>query len=319
MHGDCCMTRCAATFRRRCWREQTRSVPKHNELWRIWSRMPEFEKAFEALESNSEALSETIEKNVDEAQEAAFDLVAQAAWILAGFAMALMISGVAKAIITMRTVASLRHKVEEVAGGVSHVAGIAADIASSSRQVVAAAYYQAGSLEQTTHASQRINELAKSNSALRSHAVGTVTVLQQRILEADQQLADMVTAIRGIDGSSKEISKIIQIIESIASQTNLLALNAAVEAARAGSADAGFAVVSDVMFAHRCADAATNASGLIEESIRRTHQSAEQVTRVAATMPKVIENAAEVRRMVETVSLGSGEQSAGDAEVAALI
>ena len=218
-------------------------------------------------------------------------------------------------------VATLRAKVEEVAGGVSHVVGIAADFAASSQQVATAAGDQASSLEQTTRASQRINELARSNSTLSSNAASTVTSVQERIVEADGQLEDMVRAIRGIEGSSKEISKIIQIIESIAFQTNLLALNAAVEAARAGSAGAGFAVVADEVraLAQRCADAAKNTSGLIEESILRTHEGAARVTQVAAAMHSVTGDAAEVHRLVDKVSSGSADQSVGVEQVAALI
>lgn len=286
-----------------------------------WSRMPEFQRRFEALEEKNGALSEQIEKSAHDAQEAAFGLVAQAAWILGGFAVALVISGVATGIIMTRMVAALRVKVEEVAGGVSHVAGIAADIAASSQQVAAAAGDQASSLEKTTRASQRINELARSNSALNSNAASTVTSVQERIVEADGQLEDMVRAILGIEGASKEISKIIQIIESIAFQTNLLALNAAVEAARAGSAGAGFAVVADEVraLAQRCADAAKNTSGLIEDSIQRTHEGAARVTRLASAMHAVTGDAGEVRRLVDSVSSGSADQSAGVEQVAALI
>lgn len=66
------------------------------------------------------------------------------------------------------------------------------------------------------------------------------------------------------------MSRIIELIDGIASQTNLLALNAAIEAARAGEAGKGFAVVAEQVkvLAQQTSDSAKETALLIGQSLK---------------------------------------------------
>jgi methyl-accepting chemotaxis protein len=81
----------------------------------------------------------------------------------------------------------------------------------------------------------------------------------------------MVDKMKEIDASSNKIARIIKVINGIAFQTNILALNAAFWRRRAPEKRGlGFAVLADEVrnLAQRCAQAARDTAGLIEESIK---------------------------------------------------
>lgn len=113
--------------------------------------------------------------------------------------------------------------------------------------------------------SNQVQQNANNASSARSKAI----IAGENIIESNQKMQEMISAMGDISNKSTQIGKIIKKIDDIAFQTNILALNAAVEAARAGDAGKGFAVVADEVrnLASKCAEAAKDTTVLIEESI----------------------------------------------------
>jgi methyl-accepting chemotaxis protein len=207
----------------------------------------------------------------------------------------------------------LRNIIIELAEASAQIVSAAGQVASSSQSLAQGASEQAATIEETSSASVEINSMARRNTESSHAAAEAVTRSQEGFEKTNHSLAEMVSAMEGINTSSQKISKIIKVIDEIAFQTNILALNAAVEAARAGEAGMGFAVVADEVrnLAQRCAQAAKDTADLIEDSIQRSDGGRVKVDHVAMSIYAITAEASKVKVLVEEINLGSVEQTSG--------
>ena len=195
---------------------------------------------------------------------------------------------------------------------------VAADVEAGSEQIASGsvalsqgATEQASTLEELSSSiyalSTRMNNQARKAEDIENY-FGEVS---EKISDENQQMGEMLLAMKEIEEKSNQVERIIKAIDDIAFQTNILALNAAIEAARAGVYGKGFAVVADEVrnLAGKSADAAAETSVLIESTIHAVNKGVNIVDHAAKTLGDVMDGSEKSKEMVSDIA-GSMEADA---------
>jgi len=180
---------------------------------------------------------------------------------------------------------------------------------------------QAAALEEISSTMSEISERSRINAENAQQVDGRSSEAFNLASTGMKEMRQMVDAMSEISVSSKEISRIIKVIDDIAFQTNLLALNAAVEAARAGKFGKGFAVVADEVrsLAGRSAKAAKETTELMEESTSKINNGANIATKTSESFTNIMDRISEVKELSGDISSSIGQQSAGMQEINAAL
>ncbi|MGE7793909.1 methyl-accepting chemotaxis protein [Lysinibacillus fusiformis] len=130
------------------------------------------------------------------------------------------------------------HTMIEIASGTDELASHTTDVATSMNDFAGKVTSVHQSNKDVQHYSQDVMALTKEGRDLMSSSTKQMGAIQHIVKDAVEQ-------VDGLSKQTQEISKLVTVIQTIATQTNLLALNAAIEAARAGEQGKGFAVVAN--------------------------------------------------------------------------
>jgi methyl-accepting chemotaxis protein len=202
-----------------------------------------------------------------------------------------------------------------------HIGQESEAIAGGNQSLAARTEQASSALQETASNMEQVAVTVKSNV---DHA-GEANALVQQAGEVAHAgglaMAQVVGTMDSIAGSSRRITDIIALIDSIAFQTNILALNAAVEAARAGEEGRGFAVVAAEVrsLARRSAEAATEIKKLISASVHQIEGGLAQVSEAHNTIDASAEAVKRVAGIMAQIVASSSEQGTAIERVASLV
>jgi methyl-accepting chemotaxis protein len=178
-------------------------------------------------------------------------------------------------------------------------------------------------------------EVARSSESAATRSVNandTVIICEKGISSAADTVNSMVAqvskaknSVSDVSTRSNDISRILDVIRSIAEQTNLLALNAAIEAARAGEQGRGFAVVADEVRAlasktqqstNEISELIDNlqsevrtSESIIESTVQQADSALENCQSAADQMREMVQELDQISNEISQIATAAEEQS----------
>lgn len=207
-------------------------------------------------------------------------------------------------------VSNLNSVMENIYESAEQVASGSAEVAGGATKLAQGASEQANVINEFIGSVKALSDNITNGMAQIKNTRDVSIETTNNAANGSDYMKKMVEAMGNIDASSKEISQITKVIDSIATQTNLLALNAAIESARAGEAGKGFSVVANEIreLANKSSEAVKDITELITNSLERVEEGKLIVNNTCVELDKIVDSAKKTSEVAEIILESSKEQ-----------
>jgi methyl-accepting chemotaxis protein len=237
---------------------------------------------------------------------------------------------------------ALHASIEEMSTATVEMAQSIASIDQSIESVSAFAGETAASMTQIDASIRQVRESARTSARLSEGAAQDAEGGQTAVMTTVSAMSAVRDAVRGdsarmssLGERSREIGKIVRMIEEVAGETHLLALNAAILAAQSGDEGKGFAVVAAEIRAlsERASAGASEIGDLLsaiqneivalsesmKESVRRVDDGVTRSQGAGDRLAKILERSRLASEAVAEIARATAEQSDGSHRVATAV
>ncbi|MGN0595968.1 MAG: methyl-accepting chemotaxis protein [Ruminiclostridium sp.] len=189
---------------------------------------------------------------------------------------------------------------------------ISEQVVDTSRSLSDGVNHQTELINQISDAFESMKDSVKLNADNTANVAELASKTRTGVQESEEQMQELLAAMRGMSDSSREIHSINDTISNIAFQTHILAINASIEAAAAGAAGKGFSVVADEVgeLSSKCGEAVSRTTALIQRTVNAIGGGMELAETVAKSFSAVMENTDMVEKNIADISASSEEQAA---------